>query len=214
MIRLFVGTDPRQGPADEMLLRSVERNTSVNVEVTMMRHGDGEFGGWNIGREPGKPKGGGWGTDFAAFRMAVPELCGFEGVAVYLDCDMIVLGDLRDLVALPRAKPVLCTSQKIMDVLVIDCGAFAGSGWPTIAEMRASGRTLYEYRKMLARMDMIDPSLPPEWDCRDCAPANAQLVHFTDVTTQPWQPWPEAVAYRDHPDENCCRLWDEYRSRA
>lgn len=213
-IKLFVGTDPRQQAADDMLALSIRQNTEEDVEITWLRHGEGVCDGWNIGRVPGKPKSGGWGTDFAAFRMMIPELMGFDGTAIYLDCDMIVLGDLRELLDLPRANAVLCTSQKLMDVMVIDCDAFFGawkSGqWPSIEKMRPSGETLWSYRRRLAQLKLIDPSLPPEWNCRDCVPTNAKIIHFTDVATQPWRPWPEAVEYRDHPDPECLRLWQHY----
>jgi hypothetical protein len=37
-------------------------------------------------------------TDFSISRFLVPYLCGYEGFAVYLDCDMVALADVWDLV--------------------------------------------------------------------------------------------------------------------
>ena len=40
-------------------------------------------------------------TEFSLFRYVIPELCGFEGRAIYLDSDMICLGDLAELADWP-----------------------------------------------------------------------------------------------------------------
>lgn len=39
-------------------------------------------------------------TEFSITRFLVPWLCGFEGIALFMDCDMLVLGDIAELFAL------------------------------------------------------------------------------------------------------------------
>ena len=220
-IRVFVGSDPRQGPAERVLEWSIRQRTAATVDFFWLRAGDpgfevgprseGEI--WNIGREPGHPKSGKWGTDFSCFRMAIPEICGWKGRAIYLDSDMIVLGDIHELWCLPMAAAWKATSAKVMDVCLIDCSSsppWFNAGIPSIVQMRR-GVTLAEMRAHLNAMGALDPTLPAEWNCRDgdgYVAGKTKLLHFTDVTTQPWSPWPEAVEYREHPSPACRALWE------
>lgn len=189
-----------------------------------MRSGDpgwevsrnGADGSWKINREPGHAwkSRGSWGTDFSCFRFAIPELCGFDGKAIYLDADMLVLGDIAELASLSLNRPWLCRSG-MTDVSVIDCKAMRGL-LPSIAEMKPSGRITFDYVQMLTRCGAIDPSLPAEWNARDSAdlwvPAT-KLLHYTTVPWQPWRPYP-CVTYYPHPLSSWVIRWEAEKAEA
>ena len=178
----------------------------------------GANGSWAIGRDPGQawPKQG-WGTDFSAFRCAIPEAAGFDGIHIYFDADMLVLGDVAELLELPRAKPWLSLSGLRTDVSVIDAAAFKGKDWwPALADMRPSGRHLPHYRKILLERDLIDPSMPECWntcDDRIRPIEGAKLLHFTVVPTQPWTPY-RTVRYQKHPNQPWVDLWRAYEAES
>ena len=200
-IRLFVGTDSRMGVAERALERSVRRNTSAPVEIVWMRSGDPGWT-WDMGREPGHPypkDGKGWATDFTCFRYAVPELCGFEGRAIYLDADMIVLGDLDDLVRLPIGPEFWAISTTRPDVIVFDCAKFSSVGWPDLGTMRTSGHGFGHYHGIFA--PKLGKVVPDSWDCLDGRGLSAEtkLVHYTAMQSQPWKPWPERFDYDANP---------------
>src|SRR5262249_27154541 len=97
-IRIFVGSAPNGEDAESLMVLeySLRNVTSWPVDITYMQLSkdpsspwyseDGE--GWNTSL---------WPTPFSGFRWAIPWACGYEGKAIYMDSDVIVLQDLQDL---------------------------------------------------------------------------------------------------------------------
>lgn len=185
-----------------------------------MRAGEGQFvvsrdgagSTWNIGRDPGQawPKRG-WGTDFSCFRFAVPELMNFEGRAVYLDADMLLLGDIYELAKEPLGRPWKCCHYRRTDVSVIDCAAFKDRrGWLTIAQMKAAGAKTGHYCHMLHSFGLVDDTL--SWDFNACDDHDqnwrqtTKLLHFTNVMWQPYRPY-QTVQYQPHPFPRWAEKW-------
>lgn len=83
-LKVFIGFDPRQPLAYSVAAYSAVVNSSVPVSVTPL-----------IQRQlPVKRKGL---TEFTFTRYLVPWLCDYEGYALFIDADMLVLGDLAEL---------------------------------------------------------------------------------------------------------------------
>ena len=176
-------------------------------------------GGWV--KAPGRN----WGTPFSCFRFAVPELCDFKGYAIYLDADMLVLGDIADLAALrPRDAGYRSVSAARTDVSVIDCAWFADKNhWPVIDEMKATRARVFEYTQLLRMIGGVDPTLPLEWNDCDGAlyaqkPNAAKLIHYTTVTDgQPWCPYNNVEYPKEWPycaNRKAGELWFEWLDRA
>jgi len=93
MIRVFIGFDPRETVAFHVLSQSIHARASEPVSITpimlsqlkdlMIRE-----------RNPLQS------TDFSFSRFLTPYLCDYEGWAVFMDCDMLVLKDMAELWAL------------------------------------------------------------------------------------------------------------------
>ncbi len=90
MIRVFVGYDPREAVAFHVLSHSIHRRASMPVSITplVLHQLDGLM--W---RERSSLQS----TDFSFSRFLVPYLCDFEGWAIFMDCDMLVLDDIANL---------------------------------------------------------------------------------------------------------------------
>lgn len=84
MLRVFIGSDPRQPIARNVLADSIIRHASVPVSITAL----------SLKTLPIKRRGL---TEFTFSRFLVPWLCGFEGQALFLDADMVVTGDIAEL---------------------------------------------------------------------------------------------------------------------
>lgn len=173
---------------------------------------------WAIGVEPGTAwkKPGAWGTPFSCFRFAIPELCNFEGRAVYLDADMLVLGDVRELLEHKLVSGYHCIDPRRTDVSVIDCSFFKGKKWwPTIGFMKNSGAFTGIYVDHLMHFNASVATLPKTWNscdpmqpCKDPGLDGLKLLHFTVVPTQPYRPYP-TVTYRDHPWQSWVDRWNQ-----
>jgi lipopolysaccharide biosynthesis glycosyltransferase len=90
MIRLFIGFDRRETAAYHALSQSILANASAPLAITPLHidHLTGVFT-----REPDPLQS----TDFAFSRFLTPYLCGFEGWAIFMDCDMIMRDDIAKL---------------------------------------------------------------------------------------------------------------------
>lgn len=232
-LRIFVGTDQwqRDAGAERVLEHSIRKNATCGVDITWMRadspgYETSEHGGnntWRTNAPPGSAwkKVGGWGTPFACFRFAVPEMCGFEGRAVYLDADMLVRGDVRELLETPLQRGYRTIDPKRTDVSVIDCAFFMDKKWwPRISAMKSSGWVTYHYCQLLHGNQGIAPTLDPAWNVCDSLYSNpdpgvakAKLLHFTTVPTQPYRPYP-SVKYHPHPWPSWVKAWQDELAEA
>lgn len=214
-IRVFVGTCPEMAEAEVVLEHSIRSRTQAEVAITWMRAGEGLFAGWR-GYKGRAGTHDGWYTPFTCFRMAVPELAEFRGTAIYLDADMVVLRDLSDLLDVVRCK-VWETVGGRTDVSVIDCAAIGRQPkWPTIADLRASTRSLSDYTGELRARALLGTSLPAEWDCYDGSGLNGLtgVLHFNNMHTQPWRPFPDVFRYPPHPSPAALAVWTRERAAA
>lgn len=93
IVKLFVGCSSNGEDAESLavLEYTVRKNSSLPVDITWMKQTHDEtspFFGWSTYT---------WATPFSGYRWAVPELCGFEGKAIYCDSDFIWLSDIANL---------------------------------------------------------------------------------------------------------------------
>jgi hypothetical protein len=219
-LHIYVGTDRWQqaAGAERVLEYSIRKHATCDVAFHWMRSGDqgwevspdGAGGSWRIGREPGTawPKVG-WGTDFSCFRFAIPEVHGFEGRAVYMDVDMLVIGDVRELLEWPMSKPWVCTHPQMTDVSIIECSQFLDRQWPTLEELKMFPGKAYHHVQRLNQSGLLSPSLSWNWNCRDSSDEwteDTRLLHFTSVPHQPWHPYP-TVKYAKHPKKAWADRW-------
>ncbi|HYD71249.1 hypothetical protein [Azospirillum sp.] len=90
MIRIFIGYDPREAAAYHVFAHSILTRASRPVTVApLMLSQLGELM-WRE-RHPLQS------TDFSFSRFLVPYLAGFEGWALFFDCDMLMLDDVAKL---------------------------------------------------------------------------------------------------------------------
>lgn len=188
-IRLYVGTDPQQHVAEKALAASVAAHTSGPVEIHWMRQGDP---GWDWGG-----LGAGWATPFTFFRWAIPEASGHKGRAIYMDVDMLALGDLRELWEWDLKDHFVATTRR-PEVIVWDCEKAPPLNWQP--EHRAPHKLMH---KRIAGC----PILPDVWDVKDRYREGTKILHYTALRTQPWHPYRGRFTYTHHPDPKACAVF-------
>lgn len=100
-LRVFIGYDAREAVAYHVCAHSILTRATIPVTISPLVQPALRASGlyW---RERGPTES----TEFSLTRFLVPSLCGHAGdLAVYLDCDMLIRADLRELVTLAEEQP-------------------------------------------------------------------------------------------------------------
>jgi hypothetical protein len=197
-IRVFVGADESQLVPAAVLEYTVRKHTDRRVEFTTMRDLPVP-----MPNDPAKrPR-----TGFSFYRFMIPKLAGYEGRALYLDCDMQVFADLSELWAIPfEGQTVLCTYQpeppeqwrgnknfkagRHLAVMMLDCSRLS---WDVHEIVRGLDEDRYGYTELMSDLaivpeEQIEERIPVEWNSLErYEPGTTKLVHYTQVPTQPWK---------------------------
>ncbi len=166
-MKIFIGYDSRQPLSANVLQHSLVRRASKPISVTMLK----------IDTLPIKRKGL---TDFTFSRYLVPWLCGFQGRALFLDSDMLALGDVAELFDTPRtgtaAVHVVKGKQKFeWPSLMLFENELCQMLTPEYVDLDGSRPHMFEWTSNIGE-------LPPEWNhCvgYDEPRADAKIVHYT-----------------------------------
>tara|TARA_R110002126_G_scaffold291760_1_gene457043 strand:+ start:33016 stop:33648 length:633 start_codon:yes stop_codon:yes gene_type:complete len=154
-----------------------------------------------------------WGTPFSLFRFAIPELMNFEGRAIYLDADMLLLDDIAKLDALHPSPSFgyRCINAQRTDVSVIDCAWFKDKEWwPSLAKMKSVRARVFEYMRLMQHHDALDVTLPRIWNDVDGKhykghPGEVGLLHYSHVMVgQPWCPYDNVDYPKEWPHVKTC----------
>lgn len=92
LIQVYIGYDPRQPVAFQVCAHSIWKHTSAPVSITRL----------DLRYLPITRRGL---TEFTYSRFLVPYLSGFEDVSIFMDSDVLVRGDVAELLAYPLAYP-------------------------------------------------------------------------------------------------------------
>ena len=203
-IRVFVGAAHSHRLFVEVLRWSIQRHSSRKVEVVSI----GELLGHSLvmpKRPENLP-----GTPFSFQRFAVPMLAGWQGRAIYLDSDKVVLRDIAQLYERPMrfgqkvlrrtaSGPDGRVKMRSSSVMLMDCSRLQQWSPQRIADELDAGK--YSYVDLMKLKPIwLKGSLPRGWNSLDYyEPGNTSLVHYTKKATQPW-------LCRGHPFES---LWFE-----
>ena len=90
-MRIFIGWDSRQAECADVLAYSLRKHTTIPLDIRNLKLAELDFD------RPHDPL---QSTEFTYTRFLVPDLCGYRGTAVFMDSDMLCLGDIAELDAL------------------------------------------------------------------------------------------------------------------
>ena len=91
-IPVFIGVDPRERAATNVLIDSLYQHSSAPLAITPLVTPQLEAQGlyWRV-RDPKQS------TAFSFSRFLVPHLMGYQGWAIFMDCDMLARSDIAAL---------------------------------------------------------------------------------------------------------------------
>jgi hypothetical protein len=213
MIRVFIGYDPREAVAFSVLNHSIHRHATEPVTVAPVMLS--QLG--CVYRRERNPL---QSTEFSFSRFFTPWLCGFEGWAVFMDCDMLMREDVAKLWALRDDRHALQVvkhhhvPKEDTKFLGQKQSRYEKKNWSSVMLMncarctaltpdfvnKASGLELHQFKWL--GDDARIGELPSRWNHLvgyDAPRPDAALVHFTIGG-------PYFDGYRD------CEYSDEWRA--
>lgn len=139
-------------------------------------------------------------TEFSNYRFTIPQLCGHRGRAIWIDSDVICLGDICELYDTPMDDAnVLAKSFKddrgqtrwALSVSLYDCERTHFDLDLYTREMAAGKYHYNDLHQMtgafLAHHPFKVAAIDPNWNCYDELNERTKLIHYTNLHTQPWK---------------------------
>ena len=179
-IQVFVGSAPQglDAESDMVLEYSLRKHCSAPVDIHWMRtNADVPWHGWNQSQ---------WATPFSGFRWAVPAVNLFQGRAIYLDNDIVILADIAELQnADMQDRPFMARWPGRFCVSVFDC-AKAKEVLPSLSVIKSDPGSHAMLQERITQSYIA--KLDPLWNCLDGEDVpldRIKALHFTDMSTQP-----------------------------
>ena len=193
MIRVFIGYDPREAAAFGVLSHSIHARSSLPVAITPVMLSE-LHGTYRRERNPLQS------TDFSFSRFLTPWLCDYEGWAVFMDCDMLVLDDIAGLHDLRDERyAVMCVKhdhqpREEVKFLGQPQTPYGKKNWSSVMLMNcaackaltpefvntATGLELHQFKWL--GDDALIGAIPDRWNHLvgyQAPRADAALVHYT-----------------------------------
>ena len=193
MIRIFIGYDAREAEAFSVLAHSIHRHSTqpVTIAPVMLSQLQGVY---KRDRDALQS------TDFSFSRFLTPWLCDYQGWAIFMDCDQLVLDDIAKLWAMREERYAVQVvkhnhvPKEEVKFLGAKQSKYQKKNWSSVMLMNcarctaltpdfvntASGLELHQF-KWLQGDDLIG-EIPSRWNHLvgyDAPRADAALVHYT-----------------------------------
>lgn len=140
-------------------------------------------------------------TEFSLYRYLIPQLCDYQGKAIYIDSDVICLTDIGELIDTPlNGNDFLAKADAYghrgedfwaLSVMLIDCETCRFDLENYYKEIDRGLYTDTEFSSMskafLAHHSLKIGALNPQWNVFDYYDRETKLIHYTNLYTQPWK---------------------------
>ena len=187
IIRVFVACTDAEWLPMRVLEYSIRETTSAGVEVRAISSFQRPIPRPRDLRN--QPR-----TPFSFQRFLIPELCGFQGRAIYLDADMQVFSDIAALWNHPMEGHDLLAVREgnsgrrgQFSVMLLDCARLR---WRVEDIVTALDEGRFTYEQLMQEMCVapsVGRTLSPAWNCLEKHESGVtKLLHYTDMDTQPW----------------------------
>lgn len=185
-VRVFVACTPSEWLPMKILEYSIRSHCSLDVEVYPIYKYKKAV---PVPQDPrNKAR-----TPFSYQRFLIPEICDYQGKAIYLDSDMLVFSDISKIWnanfeghQLLTVGDTLNGRKSQFSVMLLDCGMLK---WDLANIINSMDKGVLSYQELMYEMSIVDSigyDLPPEWNCLERFDQSTCLLHYTDMHTQPW----------------------------
>ena len=187
-VRVFVAATEGEWLPMQVLAHSLRETSALSVGVHAIR----DFGrNMPLPRHHrNMPR-----TPFSFQRFLIPELCNFQGRALYLDADMLVLHDVANLWNRPMGEHEILTVRPAdtseragqFSVMLLDCARLS---WHIEDIVQGLDEDRYTYEQLMYGMCIagsVGRTIEAGWNSLErYASHETRLLHYTDMHRQPW----------------------------
>lgn len=194
VIKVFVGCDPNDCDLEQMMVLdySIRKHCSMPVEIHWMQLSRDPQSFWHA--NPAQQQGWrteAWATPFSGFRWGIPAYCGYQGKAIYMDTDVIVLCDLAELWQLPFEPGKVVMAKGGQEswrfcVSMWDCAA-AEQHLPAIEEIKSRPEVHQQLKKYYKVNTGVIQPFDTEYnniDGENSPIEQIKILHYSDMGTQ------------------------------
>jgi lipopolysaccharide biosynthesis glycosyltransferase len=209
-LKIFIGWDSRFPESADVLRHSLLKHASLHLDICYLRLDELQL------VRPHDPRAS---TEFTYSRFLVPHLCGFKGKAIFMDSDMLCLGDIKELDELEMKdyalRVVKHDYQPKNTVKMYGCeqSSYPRKNWSSLMIMNCEKLRLWSKEVVETQsgaylhrfQDIPDEQIgeiSKNWNTLDWMDSKTKLIHYTNGG-----PWLEA--YRNHPH---AEVWFQARS--
>lgn len=187
-VRVYVATADAQMLATKVLEFSIKKHSSVTSVVYPMHLSKIEYP--SPKDEKNQPR-----TPFSFQRFLIPQLAGYRGRAIYLDSDMQVFSDIRELWTLPFDGASLLSVKEPQgsgrppqfSVMLLNCDVIRWDIRDIVSRLDAAQLTYEELLFGMTLAPNFRQVIDSKWNCLEKFSASeTALLHYTDMPTQPW----------------------------
>lgn len=197
MNTIVIGSSREQKLPSLVLEHSIQRHTTAE-NFSIIHTWDKKFPSPKLPQNRSR-------TGFSFHRFSIPALAGYEGTGIYLECDQLVMADVRELFSIPFGAFTVLRPANQASVLALDCGRLKWDLQKILDDMDAG---VFSYHDLMERLCIVPPeeigcTIPGEWNSLErFDKERTKNLHYTNMSEQPWRKW-------GHPLRN---LWlDELR---
>ncbi len=194
-IRIFIGCPANNEDLESQAVLdwTLHKHASAPLEITWMKLSHSSSSFWYSRKEAGLGwNTTGWATPFSPFRWAIPEFCNFEGRAIYMDVDMMVMADIAELWNAPMRNEAFAIAKapKTFCCSLFDC-ARAKAYLPPVARLRSEVGLYRTVRKSFNSTLVQAFGDLGNWNCLDGEDYKSlydpaiKNIHCTSIPTQP-----------------------------
>lgn len=193
-IRIFVGCDPNNCDLEQMMVLdySLHKHTQHSLEIVWMQ----------LSRDPDSPwysdpntlqgwRTEKWATPFSGFRWAIPAYCHYEGRAIYMDTDVIVLSDIAKLWEQPiEGDAIVMAKGGKSSARLCTClwdNAKARNFLPDIETLKSNPDS---HKQLMQKIKDQPQLVQPYTDSYNCIDGEnlpveqIKILHYSDMGTQ------------------------------
>ncbi|NEQ82924.1 MAG: glycosyl transferase [Moorea sp. SIO2I5] len=157
-------------------------------------------------------------TEFSLYRFLIPQVCNYQGKAIWIDSDTVCLADIAELFDTPLNDYDFLAKGEAYDhqsnnlwglsVMLINCESARFDLESYYNEIDQGLYTYTDFSCMapafLAHHPFKVGQLDSHWNVFDYYDNDTKLIHYTNLRTQPWK-------YPNHPYGE---LWFQYFQEA